>query len=262
MRAGVFELHRSSRVAVAAAAAALLAACGTREPRATPFAITVTGPSGAPVTGPNPILVQGPVTARAATSLVVDDPQHGGAVTIAFDPAASPGVAFPPQLQGASVAIEVEESDTIRSPAGALLPYPALRVFQQDAPSGASFQFFLGEGDLVDAQGLPVPPPLLSPGDADVPGFSVFADNTQFEPSSCGLYYYDLLRVDGDAALGLRKGEQGTVHVDQRVYQATGVQVTRPPWNVRHVTSFHRIDCSRPPRAWTQLAAWRDPEGG
>ncbi len=257
----------SSDRALAAALVALAAGCVTREIEVHPFALTATVGSGAPLPIPpqtqDPVVLLGGVAHVAGpTTLVVATGTEIGDVTLAFDGAAAPGAAFPAQLEGAGVNVEILATDFIHAPDGRVLPYPGLRI-ATGPPGDVHYQFALAEGDVSGSGVAAIPRPVNDtlPGTnipADVPALEVFADLVYFEPSSCGLLYYDLLRAfdpfTDSTGVALRPGEQGQVAVDDGSPSGS----TQAAWTVRNVMSYHRSkQCAGRSHVWTQFVAWR-----
>ncbi len=255
--------RRAARLALALLA---LGACAERDVETRPFHLAVTGPAGDSLAvGDAPALLSlaGTAAVPGATTLVVagavrvvapQDPaqdQPLGDVTISFDGAAAPDVAFPARLAGRAVLVEVELQPGATGPRGEPLPVWTVRI-ATGARLSPTYELLLGETAAARGDGIAGVPGLLGPffGDEDVPAFQVEADWTDYQPAECGLVYLDALRVlapDGTSAV-LRSGETGQ--------RAIGL---RPdPWNVRHVLSWHRRGkCGGQSGTWTQIAAWR-----
>jgi len=241
------RLERAARAGVTLAAALAVSGCPTREISVTPFHLTVDvegqGPLSPPAADPPVAAIAGAAHLEGDATLAIVEPGGPTTVRIAFDPAGR-AVRFPAALEGTPVTAYVLVTDQVHAPDGTPLPYPGLAVV---GGSAGNTQFMLGEADLVGPDGLAgVPLPLGAFSDG--PEFEVFADDTEFEATSCGLAYYDLLRVfdrSGGTAV-LRFGGQTVMAVDAAA-----------PWQVLHVMSFHRVNCSSRTPVWTQLAAWR-----
>jgi len=250
-----------TRLAVALAAAAVVAGCGTKEIETTPFSLTATvAATGVPLGGGPQILTiagEAAIDPQDAAALTIADPAFAGGVRLAFRNTASPDVRFPPQLDGQPVVAHllVANDAGYRGPRGEPIDYPGLRI-----AVGDQYQFILGEGPIVGPAGLPaMPRPLdlerdaagnvLLPPAEDFPIPTPFADWAEFEAARCGVVYYDLLRLDQPDFSGstvLRKGGRTQMTVFGRT------------WTVVHVLSWHRTGhCPGRTQAWTQVAGWR-----
>ncbi len=248
-------MSAGSRERAAASAAVLLAlaaGCTTRDIAVRPFrisAVAIAGPPLQPATDSPFVVVSGTAHRLDPVTLRIDD-INAGMVRISFDPAAAPDLAFPLQLDGAEAVATLLATDQIHAPDGTPLPFPALAI--STSSGGAStVQFLLGEADVAGPDGLAGIPRPLDEQPADAPLFEVLSDMTQFEPTKCGLEYYDLLRVydaNGNTTI-LQTGQRATV------------SIAPVPWTVLHVVSWHRVGCSSRTPAWTQLAASRPPPG-
>lgn len=257
--------RRALRAALALAALAL-AACAERDVRTRPFHLAVTGPDGgslavgdgsfvltlagtAQVPGGTTLVVAGAVRVVDAADPAADVPV--GDVTVTFDGAAAPELAFPARLAGQAVLVEAAVVPGGTGPDGEPLPVRTLRIATGDRRA-PSYELGLGETTAERSDGIATSPPLLGPfyGDEDLPAFVVEANWTDYQPAECGLVYLDVLRVlapDG-AELLLRRGEAGQLAVGLRP----------DPWHVRHVISWHRRGaCGGQSRTWTQIATWR-----
>lgn len=267
MSASPPELRRVRRPGLFLALAALaLGACTERDADTRPFHLAVTGPDGASLAvGDAPVLltflgtaaVPGPTTFVVGGAVRVVDPQDpaadvpAGDVTLSFDGAAAPDLAFPARLAGQAVMVEVAVVPGATGPVGEPLPVWVIRI--ATGPRLApTYELTMGETTAERTDGIAGVPAVLGPffGDEDVPAFLVEADWTDYQPAECGLVYLDALRVfapDGSSIV-LRPGETGQ--------RAVGL---RPdPWNVRHVLSWHRRGkCGGQSGTWTQIAAWR-----
>ncbi len=247
MSVGLLDV--AGRAALAALAAA---ACVTREVEVIPFAISVVDETGMPLPIPAPPLepfieIRGVAHVLGPNELRVDDPNRGP-IRISFDGRAAPGVAFPADLAGVDVIAVVLATDRIFAPDGRALPYPALALATTTGGTTRD-RFILGEDDVPGEEGLAgIPRPLDELG-ADAPKFEVFSDLVQFDPSSCGIVYYDLLRVyyGSTGTVALRPGERATVQVLEG----------ESSWTAANVMTFHREGCRSRAQAWAQLAAWR-----
>jgi hypothetical protein len=234
--------------------ALLLAGCPTHDVETRPFQLRVTLGDGTGLEAHVPADGQtvgfgGTARRQDDTTLVVQGATLAaiGAttdVTLAFRGDASPGVAFPQQLDGAPVTVLVHVAPSQVGPRGEALPIVGFAVATGTDPN-LHYQFLIGE--------LPPPEPpadvfVIGETTGDVPAFRVVRDAAEFEPARCGPVYYDVLRVFGASReVSLRHGDQGTMPVGDG-----GV------WNVRHVVSWHREDpCDGGLNSWTQLAAWR-----
>ncbi|HET9553787.1 MAG TPA: hypothetical protein VFP50_12530, partial [Anaeromyxobacteraceae bacterium] len=200
------------------------------------------------------LVVTGAAHVVDAGTLTIDDPTRGRC-TVTFDAGASPGIAFPPQLEGAQVVLAAQQNPDARDPAGRPLPYPALRLAIGDATS-QRFQLVLVDSPYEDLRRLGEKPRPIGTetvlGDTtfpDFPDFRVFASSARFVPADCGLVYFDVLRVYGE----------GTATWDLDVGRAVEVPIgTDTPWTVHHVTSWHRTGgCDGSAKTWTQYAARR-----
>lgn len=258
---------RSSRRPLAAALAALaalaLAGCHRADPTVVPFAIRIAGPSGAPVlpnvTEGDPLVrVEGPATLAGRGELRVTDAVLGE-VTVTFDAAAHPGVAFPARLDGQRVRVHALHDPLAVAPGGVPIPYPALRVALEVAGS-SRYQILLCDSPYDDGFGLgSIPRPLFPPeptlGDSidladpafpDHPLFEVAASHARFEAGACGLVYHDVVVASGVA---IQAGEEDTVFP---------LKPVPDPWTALHVDSWHRTgSCPGRAKTWTQWAAWR-----
>jgi hypothetical protein len=253
--------RRPPAAALAALLALALAGCQRADPDVVPFAVRITDQAGAPVlpnVDPQEFLVaiEGPAVVAGPGALTVTDPVLGP-VSVTFDAAAHPGVAFPAQLDGQVVRVHAQHNPAAVAPGGAPLPYPALRVGLIRLGE-TSFQFLLVDSPYSDDAGLPVvprpigPEPLLGDGvdplnDPDFPDFPIYglaAAHARFE-AACGLVYHDVLVVEGAAA---QAGDRvGTV-----------IETSPVPWTTLHVDSWHRTgSCPGRAKTWTQWAAWR-----
>ena len=254
--------RRPTAAALAALAALALAGCHRADPDVAPFAIRLTDQTGAPVL-PNVdpleplVALEGLATLPGPGELVVADPVLGP-VTVTFDAAAHPGVAFPAQLAGQVVRVHAQYNPDAVDPHGAPLPYPALRV-GLILLGETDFQFLLADSPYTDDAGLPVvprplgPEPLLGDGidpqnDPDFPNFPIYGlagAHSRFEAAACGIVYHDVLVVEGVAA---QAGERvGTL-----------IETSPPAWTTLHVDSWHRTgSCPGRAKTWTQWAAWR-----
>jgi hypothetical protein len=237
------------------------AGCHRADPTVVPFAIRLAGPAGQPVLpnvtpGDVLVLVEGSASLAGPGELRVADATLG-LVTVTFDAAAHPFVAFPDQLDGQQVRVHAQYDAEAVAPGGLPIPYPALRVALVEA--GASrYQLVLADSPYEEGSGLPnVPRPLLpelSLGDSidladpfypDHPIFLVAAAHARFEAGACGLVYHDVLQAEGAA---LQAGEEAR----------TVLELSPVPWTTRHVDSWHRVgSCPGRPKTWTQWAAWR-----
>jgi hypothetical protein len=243
-----------------------LVGCAKRDVQAHPFHVAVVGPDGASlavgdasfvltlagtarVPGATTFVVAGAVKIVNAADPTTDVPV--GDVTITFDGAAAPDLAFPARLDGQPVLVEAAVAPAGTGPADEPLPVRTVRL-ATGARLAPTYEFSMGETTATQANGIAFEPPLIGPyyGDEDLPGFAVQADWTDYQPAECGLVYLDVLRVaapDGTELL-LRAGGTGQLAVGLRP----------DPWNVRHVLSWHRRGkCSGQSGTWTQIAAWR-----
>lgn len=246
------------RASVALCLALLSAACTKHDVETHPFHLQITLPDGTGLeqsfTAATTIGLSGTARRQGDTTMVLQGATIGTAsapvdATISFRADASPGVAFPPQLDGAPVTVIVHLDPAQRGPGGEPLPLLGLAISTGTDPN-THYQFLLAE--------LPPPPPasLVVQGDifvigdaaGDVPYFEVIGDAAEFEPARCGAVYYDVLRVYGTSKeVTLRHGEQDEMPVGAAAN-----------WKVRHVVSWHRDRaCAGQVKAWTQFAAWR-----
>jgi hypothetical protein len=255
---------RAARAALltAAALAALAAAgCHRADPEVVPFAVRISDAAGAAVRPNVPgaaalVLVSGTAAVIGRGELRVADPALG-AVTVTFDAAAHPFVAFPLRLDGKLVRVHAQYAPDAVAPGGTPVPYPALRVALAEGEI-SRYQLVLADSPASDGVGLPFTPEPLGPepalGDSvdptsplfpDHPIFLVSALHARFEAGACGLVYHDVLVVEGTV---LQAGEEtGTV-----------IEASPLPWTTRHVDSWHRTGaCPGHAKAWTQWAAWR-----
>jgi hypothetical protein len=242
-----------------------VAGCATREIETTPFRLRITMPDGTPLppvqTGDFIVTLQGVATLDptdpSKTTLVIQSAQ--GPFRLAFSNAAAPDVQFP-DFGGQNVVAHVLDAAGfgLVAPGGEAIDYPGLRI----ATAADGYQFLLGESPVASPGGLPlVPRPLdLEPVDLNgnpiyppienYPIPEAFADYARFVPSSCGLLYYDLVRVGALDGSDVRVLERG-----QRIQMAAS---SGAPWTVLHVLSWHRnTTCRGRPQAWTQIAFWR-----
>jgi hypothetical protein len=248
------------RLAAAVLAVLALAGCTQEDPPVHPFAIRVVEPDGPLPADPAlaPLLVvEGPAVRLDARTLQITDPVKGQ-VTVTFDNAAAPDIAFPDTLEGAEVRVVAQFNADARDPAGRPLPYPALRVSTGAKPD-ERFHLLLADSPYTDLRGLAdIPRPIgvepdlgdVPPVFPDFPGFTVFSNSARFTPGKCGLVYYDVLRVFGE------QGATTDLRADEIAALTIGVEPT--PWVVRHVVSWHRTGtCEGSARTWTQFAARR-----
>ena len=255
---------RAPGAALAALLALALSGCHRADPDVVPFSIRLADQGGAPVL-PNVdpaeplVALEGPAEVTGPGELVVTDTALGlGRVTVTFDAAAHPGVAFPAQLGGKVVRVHAQYNPAAVAPGGAAIPYPALRVGVITA-GFSDFQFLLVDSPYSDDGGLPIrprpigPEPLLGDGldpvnDLDFPNFPIFGlagAHSRFEAAACGLIYHDVLVVEGDP---VQPGDRST----------TVLQASPAPWTTLHVDSWHRTgSCPGHAKTWTQWAAWR-----
>lgn len=254
--------RRPAAAALAALAALALAGCQRSDPDVAPFFVRLADQAGAPVL-PNVdpqeplVALEGLAVVAGPGELTVTDPVLGP-VTVTFDAAAHPDVAFPPQLDGQVVRVHAQHNPAAAAPGGAPLPYPALRVGLIRLGE-TSFQFLLVDSPYSDDAGLPVvprpmgPEPLLGDGvdplnDPDFPDFPIYGvagAHSRFEAAACGLVYHDVLVVEGDDA-----------QAGDRV--VTVIPASPAPWTTLHVDSWHRTgSCPGRAKTWTQWAAWR-----
>lgn len=252
---------RSSRRLRPAALAALLAlalgGCVRADPDVVPFSIRLTEAGGAPVPATlDGLLVELEGTATRASAGVLQVAEPGGrVVTVAFDAASHPAVAFPAFLDGQTVRVHAQYNPELTAPGGRPIPYPALRVGLVEA--GASrFQLVLVDSPYSDDRELPaVPRPIgrevvlgddPDPAFPDFPFYGIAASHTRFEAGACGLVYHDVLTVEGEA-----------VQAGAAARSVIGGEGTRP-WTTLHVDSWHRTgSCPGRAKTWTQWAAWR-----
>jgi hypothetical protein len=251
----------SRRPRAAAALAALLAAlagCSRQDPEVRPFAIRIAGPTGDPLP---PDATLAPLLVVAGLAHVIDkgtltiDDAARGRCTVTFDAGASPGIEFPPQLEGAQVVLAAQQNPDARDPAGRPLPYPALRI-AIGSGAGEHHQLVLVDSPYEDQRQLGEKPRPIGTetvlGDTtfpDFPDFRVFASSARFVPAECGLVYFDVLRVYGEA------NATWDLDVGRSVQVPIG---TDPPWTVHHVQSWHRTGgCDGSAKTWTQYAARR-----
>jgi hypothetical protein len=251
---------------VAALLALALGGCAKRDVQASPFHLSIVGPDGASlatgdasfvltlsgtarVTAPAALVVAGAVRVVDAADATKDVPV--GDVTVSFDGAAAPDLAFPSRLEGQEVLLEAAVVPGGTGPRGEPLPVRTVRL--ATGPRLAfTYEYAMGETTAPQSNGVPSAPVLMSPyyGDEDLPFFTVVGDWTDYQPGECGLVYLDVLRVvapDG-AELLLRAGTTGQIAVGLRP----------EPWTVRHVLSWHRRGkCGGQSGTWTQIAAWR-----
>jgi len=246
----------------AAAAALVLAACQRTEPEVRPFHVQLVNQDGAPIPAqpdflPDSFVVLRGVATRVGPGELVVADSSLGPVTVTFDAASHPGVAFPIQLHLAEVRLAVGVDPGARAPDGSALPYPALRVGLA-TPAGTTFQLLLVDSPYADDRGLGAKPrpigPELDMGDdptgfPDFPDYEVAGSSARFEPGDCGLVYHDHLVVLGDDELArLWAGDRAT----------TNLAVSPDPWTTLHVDSWHRAgSCGDRAKTWTQWAAWR-----
>lgn len=240
-----------------------VAGCFERDVDTSPFRISVTLASGAPVAGAvaeaTLFELRGTAAVAGETTLVVsgavrrDPPVSGtdtpiGDVTITFDRTAAPQAAFPARLSGQPVLVEFLADPASRGPKREPLLVPGLRV--ATGTTFLTYEFLLGEATYQRTSGLPAIPVPIGPIylDEDVPSFEVVSDWIDLEPAECGLVYLDLLHVLGAEGATLRRGQTHQLVVGSRP----------DPWNVLHVLSWHRKGaCDDQASAWTQLVAWR-----
>jgi hypothetical protein len=174
-----------------------------------------------------------------------------GDVTVSFDGAAAPDLAFPSRLEGQAVLLEAAVVPGGTGPRGEPLPVRSVRL-ATGSRLAPTYEYAMGETTAAQPNGVSSAPVLMGPyyGDEDLPFFAVVGDWTDYQPAECGLVYLDVLRVlapDGTQLL-LRAGATGQIAVGFRA----------DPWTVRHVLSFHRRGkCGGQSGTWTQIAAWR-----
>jgi hypothetical protein len=198
----------------------------------------------------------------SGTTLVIQSAQ--GPFRLAFSNAAAPEVQFPKEaLDGQNVVAHVLDAAGLGvvAPGGEAIDYPGLRI-----ATSAGYRFLLGESPVASPGGLPlVPRPLDQERDAsgnviyppieDYPLPEVFADHARFVPSSCGLLYYDLVRM---VPLDEPNSVEQVLKSGQQIQMAASAAATGTPWTVHHVLSWHRnTSCKDRVRAWTQIALWR-----
>lgn len=266
--------RRGARPLVAGRAAALaalglalaLGGCAKRDVSATPFHLSLLGPDGASLAegdASHVLTLSGTARITGATTLVVAgalrvvdpaDPAQDvpvGDVTVAFDGAAAPDLAFPARLDEQAVLLEAAVVPGGTGPRGEPLPVRTVRL-ATGARLAPTYELAIGETTAALPGGTPSTPPLVGPyyGDEDLPLLVVEPDWTDYQPAECGLVYLDVLRAvapDG-AQLLLRAGDTGQLAVGLRP----------DPWTVRHVLSWHRRGkCAGQSGTWTQIAAWR-----
>jgi hypothetical protein len=248
------------RSSAAIALLALAAACTTRDPETTPFAIRAARAGGADLlqdfgTGAG---FQGTGRVVDESTLVVEGavlapglpPEE---VTVTFDRAATDAPRFSPaRLDGRPLFVLVGADATFVGPRGEPLPIYELRVATVGATSLQN-ELFLAER-VFPAENITQEFPVNAlPGD-DTPRFTATSDWSQYEPGECGPVYYDLVLVQGDdEQFFLRREEQRQVAISPIL-----LPDPRDPWTVLHVQSWHRQGaCAGQARAWTQVAAWR-----
>jgi hypothetical protein len=221
------------------------AACMEREITATPFHIEATL-DGAPL-APGLTEFLGVAALVGERSLRVTSPD-GPVLALAFSDAGGADVRFPADLEGRELGVRLIVDVAHRGPHGEPLPIPALQVIAKNDAGFFEYRVVLGEGTYVSGNGLPALPLLfLPPTLEDFPRLTVFADSLYFEPASCGLVYYDQLRVLSGQLQDLEHATTKRIALGQP-----------PEWNVRHVLSWHRIgDCPDDVSTWTQAAMWR-----
>jgi len=251
--AGHSERGRRPRPAAPRCALALLAAAWVSgcspQIEVRPFRVELTS-AGAPWVPGGPLSVVSGVASREGPGSLVIAPVVAPAgapaeVTIRFD--TSTGAALPATL-GGDVDLIIDYDPAATDPEGAPLPVRGLRV--SDA---SGVRFILVDSAQARRDGRPqVSLVALQLGGEDVPLLETVASYAEFEPSSCGDRYYDLLRVKSPNLAPLfllGRGEQGTGSTTEGA----------PPWTVLHVLSWHRSGhlCTRKPHAWIQVAEWR-----
>jgi len=247
------------RPSVAALLLALLpAACTTHDVETHPFHLQITLSDGTALeqgfAAATTVGISGTARRQDDTTMVVQGAKIGAAsapvdATISFRADASPGVAFPPQLDGAPVNVIVHVDPAQGGPGGEALPILGLAVSIGTDPN-THYQFLIAEFPPPPPASLVVQGDIFVVGDAagDVPYFQVIGDAAEFEPARCGAVYYDVLRVYGTSTeISLRHGEQDEMPVGAAA-----------SWKVRHVVSWHRDRaCAGQAKAWTQFAGWR-----
>lgn len=261
-------MRSDPRPATAALAALIVllgaaaAGCQRSDPVVVPFGLRLADQAGAPIL-PNVhpleplVALEGLAVRVGPGELVVTDPVLGP-VTVTFDAAAHPGVAFPAGLDGQVVRVHAQHNPAAVAPGGAPLPYPAAR-FGLVVQGLTRYQFALADSPYEDGDGLPSPPrpldpepllgdgvdPVNDPAFPDHPIFGVSASHARFEAAECGLVYHDVLVVEGEPA---EAGDRVT----------TVIEASPAPWTTLHVDSWHRVgSCPGRAKTWTQWAAWR-----
>jgi hypothetical protein len=230
--------------------AAGLAGCPSHEVTTRPFRLDARLADGSELgsgaTGQEVLTLSGAAHVVNATTLSVVGTQD---VTLTFDRSAAPDLTFPPQLEGAQVAVEVFVDPAGTGPDGERLRFPGYRV-----SIGGSYEFALGEWTTENSVADPAVPPsfLFFPTTApDLPPMSIASDWRDWEATDCGLVYYTPLFVKDDfAVVPLLRGERRAFKIAPRVEELT----------VLHVLSYHRTEsCGGRSRSWSQIAAWRAP---
>jgi hypothetical protein len=230
--------------------AAGLAGCPSHEVTTRPFRLDARLADGSALgsgaTGQEVLTLAGAAHIVNPTTLAVTGNQD---VTLTFDPSAAPDLAFPPQLEGAQVSVEVFVDPAGTGPDGEPLHYAGYRV-----SIGGSYEFALGEWTTENDIADPAVPPSFAffPTTApDLPPMSIASDWRDWEATGCGLAYYTPLFVKDDfEVVPLLRGERRAFKIAPRVEELT----------VLHVLSYHRTEsCGGRPRSWSQIAAWRAP---
>lgn len=262
----------SSRRALGAAAiaACLALGCSERDVETVPFRLSATVDGRSLADGllvPSGFVLNGTATRVSPTSLLVaaaidDTGELVGDLSLGFDAAAAPELAFPEQLDGVFVRVVLVADASHLGPEGEPLPIVGFRVATGTAPA-FHWQFLLYESTYQTLVGQPFVGqpafgiPGLEPGPPDLPQFLVEGEFAYFEPAECGLVYYDVLNVadddlDGQEDAVLGRGERAELSIREASYPEV------PPVTVLHVQSWHRDGrCAGQAQAWTQLAAWR-----
>jgi hypothetical protein len=259
-------LGSRSRLALAlAVAAAALAGCPTKDVEPRPFRIhaTVDGtPLEARAAEPTYYVLYGTGEVQAPTALrlpaaTLFSGEPFGDVVVSFDGGAAPEAVFDPSLDAVPLRLLVLADPAHTGPTGEPLPIPGFRVATGASPD-FRHRLLLWEGTYLTESGIaavfaPAGAHVDDPGAPDIPLFLPEAAFAAWEPAECGLVYYDVMNVQGQTEaddLPLQHHEEARVQVG----------ADEPPWNVRHVESWHRDGlCDGQAQAFSQLAAWRPP---
>jgi hypothetical protein len=221
------------------------AACTEREIEVRPFRIeaTIDGLPAPP--GITPFVGVAALDGERSLRVTSAD---GPVLAIAFSDGGGPDVRFPMDLAGREVGVRVMVDEAHLGVDGEPLRVPAIQVIARGDDGFFTYRMVLGEATYSTNAGLPGLPILfLPPLREDFPRLAVITDSLYFEPGSCGLLYYDRIRVTADAISDLEREETKQLTLG-----------LPPEWNVRNVLTWHRSgDCPDDVRAWTQVAMWR-----